>query len=94
MKAERIERKRHVTEKGNLIITGIWKIPRSKYYPEGIKYSFQFISNNKRILGYDNYNNEGHHKHMYHKKEKFDFTNMKYLKERFTKEVERLENEN
>lgn len=94
MKAGEVKKRRLVTEKGNLVVISIWKIPRSPYYPEGLKYSFQFIHDNKRILGYDNYKKEGHHRHFYHKKEKIDFKDLNEIKERFVKEVKRLENEN
>jgi len=63
-----IPKRRLITEKDNLIEIIAWKVPSSKSYPEGIKYSFTFIHKNKRAIAFDNYNNEGHHKHYLDKK--------------------------
>ncbi len=42
----------------------LWKVPMSKEFPQGIKYSFCYIHQNKRILGYDNERSKGHHMHI------------------------------
>ncbi len=42
----------------------IWKVPRSEEYPEGFKYSLVYVRKGKRVLGYDNYQGHGHHKHI------------------------------
>jgi len=63
-----IPKRRLITEKDNLIEIIAWKVPSSKSYPEGIKYSFTFIHKNKRAIAFDNYNNEGHHKHIWIKR--------------------------
>ena len=55
--------KRIVTGKGDIIVTKIWHVPVSRCYPEGIKFSFVFIHDNKRYFGYDNAENKGCHKH-------------------------------
>jgi hypothetical protein len=55
--------KRIVTGKGDIIVTKIWHVPISRYYPDGIKFSFVFIHDNKRYLGFDNAENKGCHKH-------------------------------
>jgi len=36
-----IPKRRLVTEKDNLIEIVAWKVPKSKSYPEGVKYSFK-----------------------------------------------------
>ena len=58
-----IPKKRIITEKNNLIEIVAWKIPKSKFYQEGVKCSFTFVHKNKRTIAFDNFNNEGHHKH-------------------------------
>ena len=42
----------------------VWKVPKSKDFPDGVKYSFVYIHNGKRVLGYDNERGKGHHKHI------------------------------
>ena len=46
--------RRRLTSEGDVIERKIWKVERSKYFPEGVKYSFAYIKEGKRILGYDN----------------------------------------
>lgn len=42
----------------------IWKVPKSKFFSEGITYSLAIIENGKRFIGYDNERAKGHHKHV------------------------------
>jgi len=32
----------------------VWKVPKSEFFNEGIKYSLAILENGKRIVGYDN----------------------------------------
>jgi hypothetical protein len=65
--------KRIITGKEDIIVIKIWHVRVSKYYPDGIKYSFVFIHNNKRYLGYDNAENKGCHKHYINLENGHDF---------------------
>ena len=56
-----IPRRRFATKRNNLVEMVAWRVPESNHYPEGIKYSFVFIQNNKRLIAFDNYAKEGHH---------------------------------
>ena len=86
-----IPKRRLATEKGNLIEIVAWKVPKSKFYPEGIKYSFTFIHDNKRTIAFDNFNNEGHHKHYLNKKEPCKFKNLGETSTMFFRIVEKFE---
>lgn len=86
-----IPKRRLITEKSNLIEIVAWKVPKSKFYPEGIKYSFTFIHNNKRTIAFDNFNNEGHHKHYLNKKEPYKFKDLEDTSNQFFKLVEKFE---
>ena len=55
--------KRIITGKGDIICFKIWDVPKTSNYPDGKKFSFVFIHKNKRVLGYDNAENKGVHKH-------------------------------
>lgn len=83
------------TKKGNTVAIRIWKVPKNKEYPEGINYSFQLISEGKRVLGYDNNTCEGHHKHYIKNgkliKEKEKFENWENTMKKFRKEVKEFE---
>ena len=86
-----IPKRRLITGKSNLIEIVAWKVPKSKFYPEGIKYSFTFIHNNKRAIAFDNFNNEGHHKHYLNKKEPYKFKALEDTSNQFFNLVEEFE---
>lgn len=86
-----IPKRRLITGKNNFIEVVAWKIPKSKFYPEGVKYSFTFVHDNKRMIGSDNFNNEGHHKHYLNKKESCRFKSLEETANQFFKLVEEFE---
>ncbi|MDP7141574.1 MAG: DUF6516 family protein [Candidatus Woesearchaeota archaeon] len=90
-----IEPNRKVTEKGNIIAFSAWEVPISESYPEGVKYSLVLICNNKRIIGFDNFNNEGHHRHYLKEnvlvKEELEFKNLEDTINKFLEEVNKFE---
>ncbi len=88
-----IPKRRLITKKGNLIVIVAWRVPTSKNYPEGIKYSFTFIHKENRLIAFDNYNNEDHHKHYFDKKEPYDFKSLVRTFEEFMNLVEDFEND-
>jgi len=86
-----IPKRRIVTEKENFIEMVAWKVPKSGFYPEGVKYSFTFVHENKRAIAFDNFNNEGHHKHYLNKKEPYKFKSLVETSDQFFKLVEKFE---
>lgn len=86
-----IPKRRAVTEKNNFVEIVAWKVPKSKSYPEGIKYSFTFIYKSKRAIAFDNFNNEGHHKHFLKKKEPFEFKSLEDTANHFFALVDEFE---
>ena len=87
---------RIVTGRGDIICFKVWDVPKSNYYPEGKKFSFVFIHQNRRILGYDNSENKGCHKHYIDLDSneeieiKIDECNIKKIFHRFKKEIGQL----
>jgi len=55
-----------------------------------LKYSFVYIKDGKRILGYDNERAKRHHRHYKGKEEKIDFKDIYVLQRKFEEEVENL----
>ena len=90
-----IPKQSRLTKKGNIISVVVCDVQKSKDYPEGINYSFQLIHKNKRVLGYDNNTNEGHHRHYLDDnklaREEIKFKDLKTVYERFLKEVKEFE---
>jgi len=79
---------------GDIMEIRIWKVPKSKDFPEGVKYSMVYIkvdeNGAKRILGYDNERGKGHHKHYFDKEEKIEFEGWNGLVRRFKEDVKKL----
>ncbi|MHB8232046.1 MAG: toxin-antitoxin system TumE family protein [bacterium] len=75
----------------------VYAVPVSKYYPEGIKCSIIFVKVNSNtgkcdsdFLRYDNFNKEGHHKHIEGKKYSYKFISAEKLFEDFNNDAHRL----
>lgn len=70
-----------------------WTVPASDRYPEGVKYSMQYGTNDgKTIVRYDNFPDHPdaarHHKHLPNGDvEDVDFTGLEALYDRFKQEV-------
>jgi hypothetical protein len=50
------------SEKSTVALT-VWSVKKDERFPDGFKYSFVFLFENKRILAYDNHEGKGHHRH-------------------------------
>jgi hypothetical protein len=63
MKANPVYHEKRYFEDGSFQEIKIWQGPKSKGKPHGLKYSFAYIVNNERVVGYDNYEHKGDHRH-------------------------------
>jgi len=68
----------------------VWSVPKNKGFPEGIKYSYTLVIKGERVLGYDNSEGKGHHKHFFGREEKIHFTAGMELRKRFLKEADEI----
>jgi hypothetical protein len=76
---------------GDIVEVKAWAVTPSPAKPEGIKYSLVYIGKDgTRILGYDNAEGKGHHKHLGGRESPSEFTNIERLIERFGQEVAQL----
>ena len=90
-RARLILRQKEVYEDGEIVELKAWAVPHSEAKPEGIKYSMAYISaNGRRILGYDNAEGKGHHRHMGDEETPFKFEGLETLTLKFLDEVSRL----
>ena len=62
----------------------------SKDKPHGLKYSLVYIQNGKRIIGFDNAEGKGDHKHHRGKEYGYDFTNVDNLIKDFYNMIEKI----
>ena len=90
MKAKPIFYRKNVESNGDIVEMKIWKIPDSRRTPSGLKYSLVYIREGKRIIGYDNAEGKGHHRHYKNKEWVYDFRDVDKLIKDFYGDVEKV----
>ena len=68
----------------------IWQVPHSKVKPHGLKYSLVYIRKGERIVGYDNAERKGDHKHFRGDEIPYDFKDMDTLISDFYMDIQGL----
>lgn len=86
--AELIMRTRVQITKGSFYEVKIWKVPKSEFFKEGVKYSMVIIKNGKRIMGYDNERGKSHHKHIGGSEIPYEYNGLETLLSDFEKDVQ------
>ena len=76
------------TAEGVVVEFKVWQVPKSKNYPEGVKYSFFAAHSGKVLVGYDNHSPKGHHRHFDEEEGSYDFEGFEKLREDFKKDLE------
>jgi hypothetical protein len=87
MKAILITHIKQYFDEASFVEIKIWKIPVSDDKPHGFKYSLVYIENGKRIIGYDNSEQKGDHKHIKNHQYEYDFINENKLIDDFYNDV-------
>jgi hypothetical protein len=86
--------KRHdkiIDELGNIIEITLWQLPcRSKDKTHGYKYSLVYIADGQRIVGYDNAEGKGDHKHIKGLSSLYAFTSLKKLAQDFYEDIDKF----
>ena len=91
MKAKLVRYTKVVDEIGNIIEIKIWELPEpTKDKPHGYKYSLVYIVNGERVIGYDNTEDKGDHRHYKNKEEPYEFKNIDKLFEDFYQDIRRV----
>jgi len=86
---ELIKHEKITDELGNTVEIKMWKIPQSgKRNQQTFKYSLVYIVNGKRVIGYDNAERKGDHRHYGNKEEPYEFISLKKLAEDFNSDIE------
>ena len=88
MKAVLIKHDRFNDPFGNLVETKLWSVPITKHTPYGVKYSFVYIMNGERVIGYDNERGKGDHKHIEGAEIQYVFVDIDQLVNDFVNDVE------
>lgn len=94
MKAVLIIHEKFVYADGAIVEIKAWQVPKTPLRPEGYKYALVYIDvKGKRVLGYDNSKQQGHHKHVRGEKVSFSFVSIPDLLNRFLAEVKAIRGE-
>jgi hypothetical protein len=90
MKARLVEYIKTPDEAGNTIEIKIWQLPEAtEDKPHGYKYSFVYIVGKRRVIGYDNAEGRGDHRHVKGKVEPYSFVSIRKLADDFYSDIER-----
>ncbi|MCX5812203.1 MAG: DUF6516 family protein [Proteobacteria bacterium] len=91
MATELVHHTKVTDEKGNTLEIKIWKISKpTKDKPHGYRYSLVYIVDGKRVVGYDNGERKGDHRHMGNEQEDYEFTSIDKLFNDFYEDVRRF----
>lgn len=80
--------RKNVEPDGDIVEMTIWKVPRSKDKPHSLKYSLVYIHEGERLVGYDNAEGRGDHRHYKQKEQRYQFKGVDALIADFFKDVE------
>jgi len=91
MNAELIEHSKVIDELGNTAEINLWKLPKpTDDKPHGYKYSLVYIVEDKRVIGYDNAESKGDHRHIRGAVKPYRFINIWKLIEDFNRDIEKF----
>lgn len=75
---------------GNTVEIKIWQLPLSSAYkPHGYRYSLAYVVNDRRVIGYDNGEGKGDHRHYGDREEPYRFLNIDRLINDFYEDIRR-----
>jgi Family of unknown function (DUF6516) len=63
IKAKLLVHRKERNEDGHITEIRIWSVPVTEHTLFGLKYSFVYIVNGVRVIGYDNERGKGDHRH-------------------------------
>lgn len=89
MVAELIYHDKVMEKDGGIVEVKIWSVPVSSDKPHGYKYSLVYIKHGIRIVGYDNAEGKGDHRHYGDKEEVYEFKDISKLYRDFYQDVRR-----
>ena len=75
-------------EWGNTIEVKLWQVPPTVDKPHGFKYSLVYIVDGVRVIGYDNGERRGDHRHYGPREEPYIFISPRQLVEDFRHDVD------
>jgi hypothetical protein len=89
MKAKLIYHVKESHADGSMEEIKIWEVPKSKDKPHSLKYSFAYIVEGERIVGYDNAEGKGDHRHYKGKQYPYEFRSLENLWADFRRDIQK-----
>ena len=68
----------------------IWQVQESEDKPHGVKYSIVYIKGDKRLVGYDNSEGKGDHRHYEEREEPYVFHDIWHVIRDFKRDVRKI----
>jgi len=93
MKAEPLLIRKRVYPNGDIVEIKAWSVGKSKDKPHGVKYSLVFIRDGKRVIGYDNAEGKGDHRHYKGREHRYAFRGIDELIRDFFEDIRRYKDE-
>jgi hypothetical protein len=91
MRAQLVRHDKVTDERGNTLEIKIWKLSRpSRDKPHAYRYSLAYIADGKRVVGYDNGEGKGDHRHYKGREELYQFSSIDKLLDDFYEDVRRF----
>jgi hypothetical protein len=91
MKASLIRHVKGIDELGNIIEVKMWEIAApAADRPSGYKYSLVYIVNGVRVIGYDNAEGRGDHRHYRDTERPYRFKSLRQLVADFYNDIEKF----
>jgi hypothetical protein len=88
--AELLFYRKNVESGGDIVEMKIWRVTYSKDRPHGLRYSLVYVREGKRLVGYDNAEGKGDHRHHRGKEQPYRFRDINTLIEDYFRDVEQL----
>ena len=83
-----IQHQKITDELGNTVETSLWQVPAASDKPHGFKYSLVYIVGGERVIGYDNGEGRGDHRHYGNREEPYTFTTLRKLVADFYRDLD------
>jgi len=93
MVAEYVYHEKRYFADGSFQEIKIWRVPRSKDKPHGLKYSLAYIVGGERVVGYDNSEGKGDHRHFRGEEYPYKFQGLDKLWRNFNADIARFKEE-
>ncbi len=77
-------------EDGTLMEIKIWQVRETKDKPHGLKYSLAYVVGKERVIGYDNAEGKGDHRHCKGKENPYKFESLDKLWGDFLRDIKRF----